>query len=270
MSLVSPAFAFPIPAQPLVLGAARALAARLGAGEIISRPDLAAILGEHFGGSDVAGRWSVHDAHAALELGQVLTLQQNPALTCTLAPELADEAFSRFEALVPSQNNRSDEQIELQQFATPPRLAWIAARACAIASGEQVLEPSAGTGMLAVWADKAKARLALNEISPLRRECLGAVFPAASVTAHDGELIDELLGADVAPSVVLMNPPYSHGLERGHDGRTGARHLRSAWKRLLPGGRLVAVMPEWFDLPRFLNGISGPVSLRLNAAIERA
>jgi len=270
MSLVSPAFAFPLPAEPLVLAAARELASRLSAGEIIPRPDLTAILSEHFGGSDAAGRWSVRDAHAALELGQVLHLQQSPALTCALEPELADEAFSRLEALVPSQNNRSDEQIELQQFATPPRLAWIAARACAIASAEQVLEPSAGTGMLAVWADKAKARLALNEISPLRRECLGALFPAASVSAHDGELIDELLGADVAPSVVLMNPPYSHGLERGHDGRTGARHLRSAWKRLLPGGRLVAVMPEWFDLPRFLGAISGPVALRLNAAIERA
>src|SRR3546814_13828362 len=28
-------------------------------------------------------------------------------------------------------------------------------------------------------------------------------------------------------------------------------------------------MPEWFDLPRFLAGITGPVALRLNAAIER-
>jgi predicted RNA methylase len=65
------------------------------------------------------------------------------------------------EALVPSQTNRSDEQIEWQQFATPPRLAWLAARACATdASNELVLEPSAGTGMLAVWAAKAGARLA--------------------------------------------------------------------------------------------------------------
>jgi predicted RNA methylase len=58
---------------------------------------------------------------------------------------------------------------------------------------ELVLEPSAGTGMLAVWAAKAGARLALNEISPLRRDCLSALFPAARVTGHDGELIDELL-----------------------------------------------------------------------------
>lgn len=270
MSNSVPALAFHEPAEPLVLSAARSLAARLNACQTVSRSVVNTVMNENFGGSDAAGRWSVRDAHAALELGQVLHLQQNPALTCALEPELADEAFSRLEALIPSQNNRSAEQIELQQFATPPRLAWIAGRACAIAPRELVLEPSAGTGMLAVWADKAKAKLALNEISPLRRECLGALFPSASITAHDGELIDELLGADVAPSVVLMNPPYSHGLERGHDGRTGARHLRSAWKRLLPGGRLVAVMPEWFDLPRFLGAISGPVALRLNAAIERA
>ena len=34
-------------------------------------------------------------------------------------------------------------------------------------------------------------------------------------------------------------------------------------------GRMVAVMPEWFDTRRFLARLSGPVSLRLNVAIER-
>src|SRR3546814_3510327 len=128
----------------------------------------------------------------------------------------------------------------------------MAAKASAISVNELVLEPSAGTGMLGVWAAKAAARLALNEISPLRRECLGAVFPDATVTGFDGELIDELLTPDVGPSVVLMNPPYSHGIERGHDSRTGGRSLSSAWKRLLTGGRLGAVMPGWFGLPQFL------------------
>ncbi|MFZ5665780.1 MAG: strawberry notch-like NTP hydrolase domain-containing protein [Pseudomonadota bacterium] len=269
MSHASPAFAFPCPPEPQVLAAARSLAARLSADQAISRAVLNAAMRERFGGSDAEGRWSVRDAHAALELAQVLFLQGEAELAATMSPELADEAFSRLEALVPSQTTRSDEQIEWQQFATPPRIAWLAARACGISTGELVLEPSAGTGMLGVWAAKSGARLALNEISPLRRECLGTLFPAARVTAYDGELIDELLDPLVAPSVVLMNPPYSHGIERGHDGRTGARHLRSAWKRLLPGGRLVAVMPEWFDLPRFLAGITGPVALRLNATIER-
>src|SRR3546814_13225938 len=84
--------------------------------------------------------------------------------------------------------------------------------------------------MLVVWAAKAAARLALNEISPLRRECLGAVFPDATVTGFDGELIDELLTPDVGPSVVLMNPPYSHGIERGHDSRTGRSEERRVGK----------------------------------------
>jgi len=90
------------------------------------------------------------------------------------------------------------------------------------------------------------------------------------VAGHDAELIDELLDPAITPSVVLMNPPYSHGIERGHDSRTGSRHLRSAWNRLASGGRLVAIMPEWFDCARFLAGLKGPVSLRLNAAVERA
>lgn len=268
MSHASPAF-FPAPGEPLVLSAARELAIRLGACQIVTRSALNAIMSEQFGGSDAEGRWSVRDAHAALELAQVLFLNQATTLTCTMPSDQADRAFTRLEAQVPSQTTRSDEQIEWQQFATPPRIAWIAARSCAISAGELVLEPSAGTGMLAIWAAKAGARLALNEISSLRRACLRAMFPNAPVSGHDGELIDELLETNVAPSVVLMNPPYSHGIERGHDGRTGARHLRSAWKRLASGGRLVAVMPEWFDLPRFLAGIAGPVALRLNAAIER-
>ena len=269
MSHASPAFAFSRPVEPQALATARSLAAGISADQAISRAALNTAMREHFGGSDAQGRWSARDAHAALELAQVLFLQDQPELVTTVSPELAARTFAHLEALVPSQTTRSDEQMDWQQFATPPRIAWLAARACQISAEELVLEPSAGTGMLAVWAAKAGARLALNEISPLRRECLGTLFPAARVTALDGELIDELLDPLVAPSVVLMNPPYSHGIERGHDGRTGARHLRSAWKQLLPGGRLVAVMPDWFDLARFLAGIAGPVALRLNATVER-
>ena len=269
MSQTSLALAFAQSAHLPVLATARSLAARLVAGQSVSRAILNAVLDEHFGGSDAQGRWSVRDAHAALELAQVLFLQGDVEPAVDMPAELVDQHFVRLESALPTQANRSDEQIEWQQFATPPRIAWLAARACALREGELVLEPSAGTGMLAVWAAKAGARLALNEISPQRRECLSALFPTAQITGHDGELIDELLAPDIAPSVVLMNPPFSHGIERGHDGRTGARHLRSAWKRLRSGGRLVAVMPEWFDLSRFRARLPGPISVRLNAMIER-
>ena len=264
-----PVLALPFGGPPLVLSVAHALAARFTRSEAITRPTLNGELSAYFGGSDAAGRWSAREAHAALELAQVAWLQDQPAIGLDASPLTAADFFGRLESLVPRQTARSDEQIELQQFATPPRLAWLAARACGIARGDLVLEPSAGAGMLAVWADKAGARLALNELSALRRDCLGHLFPAASITGHDAELIDDLMGKVPRPAVVLMNPPYSWSAERGHDGRTGARHLRSAWNRLAPGGRLTAIMPEWFDIGRFLRRMTGPAALRLDVAIER-
>jgi hypothetical protein len=266
----SPVLVLPFAGEPLVLSAAKDLAARLASGEPVTKAVQNAVLSANFGGSDAQGRWSVRDAHAALELAQVVWLRNSTGLSVSTDPHEAGKCFDHLDDLLPRQSVRSEEQIELQQFATPPRLAWLAARACALARAETVLEPSAGTGMLAVWADKAGARLVLNEISALRRHCLESVFPAARVTNHDGELIDELLDPALRPSVVLMNPPYSHGLERGHDGRTGARHLRSAWNRLAHGGRLVAIMPEWFDLARFMHSVGDPIARRLDVAIERA
>ena len=268
MSHLSPALAFSLPSEPLVLSVARQFQQSLAAGEVISRSVLNATMAAHFGGSDADGRWSVRDAHAALELAQVLTIG-DASLSLSSSSAEAGSFFEALEAALPPQHVRSVEQIELQQFSTPPRLAWLAARACAIRPGELLLEPSAGTGMLAVWADKGKAKLALNEISPERRECLELVFSQATVSGHDGELIEELLDPALAPSVLLMNPPYSHGLERGADGHTGARHFRSAWKRLSLGGRLVAIMPEWFDIGRLTASVAQTASLRLNIVIER-
>lgn len=270
MSNSSLAFAFDDPSPPVVVKAALTMASELAEGRVLTRSDVTRSMTEHFGGSDALGRWSVRDAHAALELAQVQYLQAFDQIQLSTPIDEAEQFFCSLDARLPTQTNRSDEQIEWQQFATAPHVAWLAARACALATGELVLEPSAGTGMLAVWAAKAGTRLAINEISPLRRDCLSAQFPAARVTGHDAELIDELLDVAIIPSVVLMNPPYSHGIERGHDGRTGARHLRSAWNRLAPGGRLVAIMPEWFDCGRFLAGVKEPVALWLNAAVERA
>jgi 16S rRNA G1207 methylase RsmC len=48
------------------------------------------------------------------------------------------------------------------------------------------------------------------------------------------------------PSAIVMNPPFSISQSRGQDANTAARHLRSALDHLLPGGRVVAIMPDWF------------------------
>ena len=173
----APVLLLPPPSEPLVLLAARTIAASMASGEPITRRQLHTLLTDHFGGTDAEGRWTVRDAHIALELAQTEYLQANAQIDLTASAADADRMFTALESELPTQTNRSDEQIEWQQFATPPRLAWLAARACALVADELVLEPSAGTGMLAVWAAKAGSRLALNEISPLRRDCLNAMFP---------------------------------------------------------------------------------------------
>ena len=124
-------FEFSEPFEPMVLSAARQLADLLASGTVLTRKIIGDTLSEHFGGSDADGRWSVTEARAALELAQVLWLMGKLEPTVTTPPDIADQAFADLEARIPTQANRSEEQVELQQFATPPRLAWLAARACA-------------------------------------------------------------------------------------------------------------------------------------------
>src|SRR3546814_20331726 len=69
---------------------------------------------------------------------------------------------------LPSQTRRSEESQQLQQFSTPITLGAVAARAARIGPGDLVIEPTAGTGLLAVFAQMAGAALALNETAEKR------------------------------------------------------------------------------------------------------
>src|SRR3546814_15241886 len=83
--------------------------------------------------------------------------------------------------------SRSEESQSLQQFSTPSPLALVAGVAAGITSADVVLEPSAGTGMLAVFAEimpacvgtqnPNKPRMALNEIAETRAALLRRLFP---------------------------------------------------------------------------------------------
>ncbi|WP_198648345.1 bifunctional class I SAM-dependent methyltransferase/DEAD/DEAH box helicase, partial [Cyanothece sp. BG0011] len=110
-----------------------------------------------------------------------------------------------------------------------------------------VLEPSAGTGLLAVWAEIKGASLILNEISEDRVDCLKQGF-SHKVYSYNAEQIDNLLPTQHKPTVVVMNPPFTTHLHSKKKG-SGATfsHVRSALHRLNPGGRLVTLSSDSFS-----------------------
>ncbi len=236
----------PVATAPLHLDIARALVGDLRGAVAIDRGRLRQLFEQATERSDASGAWSMRQAYDALELAQILYILD---AKCPLAAPDPRETLARlsvFAARLLVQSYRSEGQVALQQFSTPLALAFLAARAGRPERDDILLEPSAGNGLLACCAARSECRMLLNELDGDRLASLGEAFPAAQLSAHDGELIDDLLAPDLRPSLVLMNPPFARSDGRGEDRYAGARHLLAALGRLSPGGRLVAIMPESF------------------------
>jgi hypothetical protein len=148
-------------------------------------------------------------------------------------------------ACLPSQTRRDEEQESLQQFSTPPPLAWLAAWVANLSANDVVLEPSAGVGGLVCFAKLAGCRVIANELSERRSKLLAFLNPDEQF-AENAEQINNVLPSRIKPSVVLMNPPFSTAGQRMGDRsvRNGwIRHVDQALARLDIGGRLVAILP---------------------------
>ncbi|MDH0910547.1 strawberry notch family protein [Rhizobium pusense] len=227
-----------------ILNASRELLPFLERGHTIGAADLRTILMNAFGGSDAEGFWSWKDAYEATEVAQVHFLRKFGGAIGSRAnaPQAALAMLNKVANLIPTHTRRSEESQELQQFSTPIPLAYVAARAAGLMAGDIVLEPSAGTGLMAIFAELARARLSLNEYAPVRHGLLKHLFTGSPVTQHDAAHIDDYLDRATRPTVVLMNPPFSAGVHvEGRMVDAAWRHLASAFARLAPGGRLVAI-----------------------------
>ena len=241
-----------------IVSAARQLLTDLEQGRRIDAAVLRNAMQAAFGTSDATGVWDWKAAYDACEAATVLFLRRHSAAMRAKAasPAAMLSMLMRIASLLPTQTRRSEESQSLQQFSTPIGLAYVASVAAAITPADVVLEPSAGTGHLAILAELAGASLVLNEFAESRAGILGQIFPAVSITRFDAAHINDHLDARIVPSIVLMNPPFSAAV---HVDRQMAdatlRHVGSALARLPEGGRLVTITganiapdnPVWTD-----------------------
>lgn len=162
-------------------------------------------------GGDAAGAWTWKTAYDACESAAVLFLRKygkalfrNAGEPTAILPQLGKIAD-----LLPTQPHRSEESQPYQQFSTPIQLGFAAVTAAAITPADRVLEPSAGTGLLAVLAEIVGGTPLLNELAEVRDGLLSSLFPAVADTRFDATQIDDHLDPGLVLTVVLMNPPSS-------------------------------------------------------------
>ncbi len=193
---------------------------------------------------------STVDSHIFHEIAETAlnSLSQNKygrELLITIDPiESVSTILRPLQKRLPTQTWRSETQITYQQFSTPAAIAYLAAYLLNIRPGETVLEPSCGTGSLAVWAGATGARVIVNEFDPRRR--MLAQTLGLEPYALDGEFIDDLLPEHLIPDVVLANPPFSSstGRVQRNSIEYGFHHVDSALRRLKKGGRFAVILGE--------------------------
>ena len=191
--------------------AARQLLTDLERGHRIDATVLRTAMEAAFGASDADGAWNWKTAYDVCGAAIVLFLPKfGPGMraragsTTAMLPVLA-----KIEGCLPTHTRRSQESEAFQQFSTPIILAFAASVAASISPADTVLEPSAGTGLLAILAELSGGSLVLNELAEARAGLLGQLLPTIGVTSFDAAQIDDHLGTAIVPSVVLMNPPFS-------------------------------------------------------------
>jgi hypothetical protein len=177
-----------------LLAAAKFLLADLEHGRPIDAHALRAAMTAAFGASDSEGGWTWKTAYDACEAAQVLFLRKfgRAMRERAASPSAFLAMLAKLAALLPSQTRRSEESQALQQFSTPIALGFVASAAAAITAGDVVLEPSAGTGLLAIHAELTGGGLVLNSSPTTGQVCSTAYFPvppSAGTTQHTSTTI---------------------------------------------------------------------------------
>lgn len=241
-----------------VLAAARALLPYLNRSRVLDRKLVANVMTTTFGASDTEGAWLWRDAYDAIEAALVLQIRRLAPQVARLedAPAQIVALLGNLSALGLTHSRRSEEQVALDQFSTPPELGALAVLAAQVRAGDQVLEPSAGTGLLAILAEACGGAVTLNEPAIGRASLLDRLFPLASRTRHDAAHLGDILPTSGSFHAVVMNPPF----------QVLEAHLHAAMDALADGGRMAAIVASrLFDDAAAMRALAarGCVRLRL-------
>lgn len=236
------------PYEVMLLEAARHLARKFWRSQKLHYNQVRAVMQQEFGGSDSEGRWQWKDAYEAQEAALVFMLPYFVERLKSLSAFSALQQFAILESLGLTHTRRSEEAVVMQQFSTPLQLAYVASHCAQVRPGELVLEPSAGTGILAQFCAVRGAEVVLNELSERRRQILKLLFQKSPVYPFNAEQIHDYLPKEARPTVVIMNPPFSASpkQDRRNPLATG-KHVRSAFLRLAQGGRMIMITGHWFS-----------------------
>ena len=212
-----------------------------------------------FAGSDADGAWDWKSAYDACEAATVLFLRKFGPV------DARTRGIARRHAADAGQDCRSPSHPHATLRGKPGAAAVQHADRARMGRVDRGGDHSRLTSSLnhrpardcfAILAELSGASLVLNELAETRAGLLAQLFPAIAVTRFDAAQIDDHLGVGIAPSVVLMNPPFSAVANVDRRMADAAlRHISSALARLADGGRLVAITgancapdnPAWRD-----------------------
>lgn len=241
------------------------VASKLAKGKKFTSMELLKVSTVAFGGTMANNAFTVKDAYDAMELGvnkHILSME-----------DVSAEKMLELLELLPTQTKRTEEQVKFQQFSTPPSIAYLANYVANVNAKDVMLEPSAGIGGIAVFAKREGATVYVNELDNRRLEVLKNM-PFDKFFNENAEQINNILGGEIEPTVIVMNPPFSSSSERNiHNTKIGAKHIEEALKILAPNGRLVAIVGHGMadDAPAFRDWwkvIKSKYNVRANIHID--
>ena len=197
------------------------------------------------------------DPEKPSDLNNAAEIAKNALLLDLGAAQTLDwETAEQVTNLLPRQEQDS-AQMDLQSFSTPPAISALAVKAAMITDNDRAVEPSAGTGNMAIFM--GVRRTDVNEYMGPRRKGLEALgwenMTAANANARGGRILGrtpddsraELLGKRMPQSydVVVTNPPFSKNEATGEKGvKVMTSFAQSAADMVKDGGRLVVISGE--------------------------